>query len=336
MKVIQLLDKFRFGGAERVALTYMSTLDGLGYQNAIFAIKDNRVSGSPVVRLVHDYLFYFKLMVSQIRKNSERTIFISHSMRSLMLSLICKLFFRKKVKIIFVQHLSYSKRHYYFLRNIGFLIDRFIQITPVVEGEFNSYFSKDKIFYFNNYILPDSYSREKGNLALKSFKAFVMNRKVVAFVGAMKKGKNCSHIIELAKVMRDSDFCFVLIGDGDEFSAVKQKVKALNLSNVFIAGYQECPLSFLEYTDFLFFSSYKNNEMMPMTILEGMSLGCKVVAYKTEVTSYLLPKENLFDFEDYLSLSKALKDDSILPVKLQYDKSYGDVKMDTLIKLVIK
>jgi len=333
MHVIQLLDKFCFGGGERVAITYNQSIKELGLDASILAIKHKRESQDSATHLVKNYFAYIGFILTAILENkSSPTWLISHSMRSLAISCLFKVFFFRRVKLCFVQHLFYSEQKLKMISRFQFLLEKLIQISPLTEQLLKQYFKPGKLFYFNNYIHPATYiDSSAGSKVLEEVKARKAGRTLVTFVGAVKAGKNAGHIVDLAARLPKDEFFFLLVGDGDELAAIKERAKSLGLDNLMFAGYQEQPLQFLQESEYFFFSSYNNFEMMPMAVLEAKSNGCIVLAYDLEINTHIVPEGNIFPLEDFDAIAKAII--SGLPefAENEFDIAYGHRKFSQLL-----
>lgn len=335
MNVIQLLDKYKFGGGERVALTYQSTLNEIMVNNKILAYKDDR-SADENVYLSNGLFDYIRFLFVSVFSSNENVVLMAHTNKSLVLSCFFKVVFFTKVKVIYIQHLNYDDNRYRILSILQIFISKYIQITPVTKSKLDVFIRKDKVFYLNNYIKLDTYSNAEGDVTKDTLHS-INNRKVIAFVGAFREGKNISHVIELIKSLDSKDYYFIIVGDG------KERVKidgVIGCENVHYAGYQMNPIKYLERSDYLFFPSYeegeKFGEMMPMTILEALEVGCKVISYDLTVNKYLLPKENVFEYMDFEGIINALKKGSIKKTENIYNKEYGLTNIKALLYEVCK
>ncbi|MCW4446359.1 glycosyltransferase [Vibrio splendidus] len=335
MNVIQLLDKYKFGGGERVALTYRSTLNEITVNNKILAYKDDRTADDNVY-LSNSLFEYIKTLFSFVLSSSDSVVLMAHTNKSLVISCFFKVMFLSKIKVVYIQHLNYDDKRYFMLSNLQVFISKYIQITPVTKNKLEGLIRKDKVFYFNNYIKLDTYSNSEGEVAVDVLRS-INGRKVITFVGVFREGKNVSHITELIKSLESKDYYFFIVGDGVEKDEIDS---VIGYENVHYAGYQLNPIKYLEKTDYLFFPSYeggdKFGEMMPMTILEALEVGCRVISYDLTVNKYLLPKENVFEYMNFEEITNAIKEDSIKKIENIYGKKYGSVNMKALLNEVCK
>jgi glycosyltransferase involved in cell wall biosynthesis len=335
MQVIQLLDRFCFGGGERVALTYQHTFNSLKINNAIIALDGGRIDQLARIQLVKNYWPYLIELLRQIRAMpSDTTCVIAHTNRALMVGLIVKLFFRKKIKLFYVQHLFYSSNKLRLLSIFQNAIERLIQITPITDSLLEQHFLPDKRFYLNNYLALESYeSGTESNDALNAFLRFKGDRQVIAFLGRVTKGKNADHLLRLLRFLPSDKYVGLLLGTGEELEDVRRLAEEWKLTNVFIAGFQEQPLAFLTVSDYMFFCSSCDEEMMPMAVLEAKALGCKVIGYPFEINGHIIPPSNVVQYEDYNSIAQRILDGSIEYEDNVFNEEYGYSRFKVLFGL---
>tara|TARA_R110000868_G_scaffold103748_4_gene285576 strand:- start:1422 stop:2429 length:1008 start_codon:yes stop_codon:yes gene_type:complete len=332
MQIIQLLDKFCFGGGERVALTYQHTFNSLKLDNLIVALDGGRDSCPAGLKVVRNYLAYFSIIFDQLKtKPGEATYLIAHTNRALLIGWIFKVFYRKKIKLMYVQHLFYSPLKVKLLSYCQYWIDSYIQITPITTQLMKRYFASEKCFYLNNYLALQTYlSVTNSNDVLNDFLAVKGERQVITFLGRITQGKNADHLLKLLKLLPSDRYIGLILGTGDELEHIQDLAKDLKIENLYIAGFQEQPLAFLQISDYMFFSSTYKAEMMPMAVLEAKTLGCKVIAYQLEVNSHILPESNIFVYQDFAAIAQGILDNSIVKDKNIYDEEYGALRFKQL------
>ncbi|GHF80948.1 glycosyltransferase [Thalassotalea marina] len=336
MKVIQLLDKFCFGGGERVAITYNQTIRDIGLDASVLALKDSRKSNDEGIHLVNNYRRYLCFIFGVITSDKEKNSWlICHSIRALAIGILFKLIFFNRVKLCFIQHLAYSSSKLKLISFTQCFLEKVVQITPISEKLLAKHFSKKKIFYFNNYIHSKTYvDNVSVNTQLNDIIAEKGARKVISFVGAVKQGKNAVHLVELAAHLPAGDYLFLVVGDGEELLLAKNRAEELSLENIRFLGYQEQPLQFLELSDYFFFSSYNNYEMMPMAVLEAKTKQCIVFGYDMEVNKYILPSENIFKLEHFDEIAKAILSNTLIFSKNEFDAVYGEKQFKKLLGII--
>jgi len=329
---IHLLDRFRYGGAERVALAYQDTLNEMkGIISFVYAIMDPERKSERNVYLFKNHLIMFFHLLIKIRKSGY--LFFCHTTKTIFVCCLLKIFFLNKVNIIYVRHFQYTRLTKIIFTFLSVFIKKAVLITPAEKNIAEKIFS-DKVYYINNYI---NHEMIKENSLKEKIRSWSEGRNIVAFAGGMKKGKNSVHLLELAKVLGTKEYCYLYIGDGPE----REEVQRFHESNktflekaVFYCGFQNDVISILNGVHFFFFPSWNNYEMMPMVLLEALEANCLCIAYNMKVNKYILPDENLFEFKDYASIAEAIRNMSIKRVKNPFDAQYGKEKLEKLIKSV--
>lgn len=328
---IHLLDRFRYGGAERVALSYQDTLNEMkGIISFVYAIMDPERKSEKNVYLFKNHLTMFFHLLKKMRKS--RFLFFTHTTKTILICCLLKIFFYNKVNIIYVRHFQYTRLTKIIFRLLSVFIKKAVLITPAEKNIAEKIFL-DKVYYVNNYINHEMIqeSRLKEKITLWS-----EGRKIVAFAGGMKKGKNSVHLLELAKVLGIKDYCYLYIGDGPEREEVQlfhDRDKTFFEGAVFYCGFQNNVISILNGVNFFFFPSWNNYEMMPMVLLEALEANCLCVAYNMKVNRYILPDENLFEFKDYTSIAEAVRNMKIKRIPNPFDAQYGKEKLEKLITI---
>ena len=110
--------------------------------------------------------------------------------------------------------------------------------------------------------------------------------RVVGAVGNLIAIKGYDYFIESAStVLKDSlDVKFLLVGDGNQRSVLREKVKVLNLEKDFIfAGYRDDIPDILQILDIFVHSSLL--EALPRSVMEASGMGIPVVATEVGGTS---------------------------------------------------
>lgn len=116
--------------------------------------------------------------------------------------------------------------------------------------------------------------------ALESCKSefgYLDNKKVIGTVGRCSISKNHFFIVKLAEKLRDnSDYIFVIAGDGELLEPIKAQVQKKGLSNIILLGSRnDIPLLLRLFNLFILPSLY---EGLGLSILEAQLAGVKCIA----------------------------------------------------------
>lgn len=102
----------------------------------------------------------------------------------------------------------------------------------------------------------------------------IENKFVIGNVARFHKGKNHTFIVDVFNEInkKDNNCCLVLVGDGEEFEAIKSKVESFDLSsNVTLLGVRNNVNELLQAFDVLLFPSLF--EGIPVSIIEAQAAG---------------------------------------------------------------
>lgn len=313
-RALHLLNSLKPGGAENVALNYAGVLNKLGIQSVFV--------GEPASETYADYLRKHGEILGEATlsdMNGADFIFV-HSNINLFRVLACRLrSFRFKPRVVYVQHLNYSKSKFFFLSKIINLVcSDFIQISPITDDIVGKYIRIRKHFIVNFYInkytevqYPDIRSAIRSELNIPP------GQELITFSGVFKPGKNLEDFLKLAKEnLADPSRFFLLIGDGQE----AYKIKDYALSNLKWIGFVNDVEKYLIASDVYFFPSLFKLEMLPMALIEAINTNKKILAYDTRINAFLLNGSVCGSLEEAQSM---LAEDRFPAGLTRYDFEYA-------------
>lgn len=317
MLVFQLLDKYWYGGAEKVALTYHQVLS-TNYDAHIIAVEGGGRSADDGVQLLPSFISVFKML----KKNTSccQSVLIAHTTRTLIICCVLKLLNWKRMNVIHVRHFQYTVAILFVLWVLKVFISKEVLINRKEESKIKFLYGS-KVSFIHNFIISNS-KRTTESVAIREW---ANNREIVAFAGAFKEGKNPNHILRLSKYLDSSRFAFLVIGDGPEMPIFqKEMLEDSDYKNKFyLTGFCNEVENILYEASYLFFPSWNQYEMNPMVLLEAMAAGCLCIAYDMDVNKELLPPENLFSCGDFYSIAESINSQRLVSVPLKYDFNYG-------------
>ena len=300
-----MIDAFRFGGGENVAKVYSFALSKLGVHSTVVATK---IMDERYIDTLQQYgieWLLFSDLVAQLTKLSstgrDDVILFLHTNRALLKYITHLKRIIPRENVFYIQHLFYHPIKFKILSHlINTYVGNFIQITPRTERLVKKYIKIPVHFFPNFYIRKHSVYeydeirsivRKKLGLGLREF--------VVTFSSFFKKGKGLEDFIQLTNDLSDYRIKFIIIGDGPE----RWRIMKTKKKNFLWLGLQSDVERFLIASDVFVFPSYAG-EMLPMAVIEAISVGIPVVAYRNVITEYLLPEDLLA--EDYDSLKRKI------------------------------
>ncbi|CCU80946.1 glycosyltransferase, GT1 family [Halanaerobium saccharolyticum subsp. saccharolyticum DSM 6643] len=109
------------------------------------------------------------------------------------------------------------------------------------------------------------------------------NGDFILYVGRLMKRKNVDLLVETAKIAYENriDIKWVIIGSGDEYNFLKNKIKKYNLeSYIYLTGYIENPYYFMQKASLFILPS--EEEGFGYVLIEAMLCNCPVIALDTD------------------------------------------------------
>lgn len=107
------------------------------------------------------------------------------------------------------------------------------------------------------------------------------NKIVVGQVGRIHDMKNPLFTIELAKSMLNTNYVFILIGDGSQMSIVKEKIDKENINNVIFTGIVNDVNNYMKIFDYLLLPS-KYGEGLPVVLIEEQLINDKCLCLSAD------------------------------------------------------
>lgn len=169
----------------------------------------------------------------------------------------------------------------------------------------------------HNGIDPNAYkfSEEKRNAKREEFE--ISDKVVLGHVGALKKVKNQSRLIEILKDINDMRYTLLLIGGGDDKEKLVLKAKELGVENqIIFLGSRTDVADLLQAIDVLVFPSFF--EGIPMALIEAQTVGLPIVVADT-INKAIKINENIV----FVSLDES-NDKWIEAIKDMYEWSLGE------------
>ncbi|MFL9799097.1 glycosyltransferase [Vibrio cyclitrophicus] len=334
MLIVNLLYKYNFGGAEKVAESYAKVLNNLGYETQTIGVKAKRNNQLNNLTLVNTKVDYFLYLLKNFRGDK---VFFCHCNFALISIIVISFFLRKKnERLFYVQHLEYtsSKR-----KLIYWLVNRFFDGYIEIKGHSYkeiSIINSNKIYKIHNFSISssDESSINSANKLNELQALKTEGYKLYLFVGAVKEGKGVEHLIHIARQLSAirSKYKIVFVGDGDELKNFKSKVTASNLDNEFIfCGFSSSPDLFMKLSDTLLFTSDRS-EVTPMVVIESIDNNLPIVAFDLPFNRRYLDSRCLFGVGDYKGIASYLEQGRAFIHSNKFNESYALDKFRILLE----
>lgn len=322
-KALHLLNSFKRGGAENVALNYSIALNKLGIRSTFIANHKSidyenmlREKGGEIVyKLNHDLI------------NGADIIFI-HSNINLLRLVIYKILGKlRNKKVLYIQHLAYSGSKFKLLSLlINWICTDFILITPRTRQLVNNYIKihiEEIInFYINKY---DQESYNKIRNTVRNELSIEAGTKLLMFSAIFKPGKGLDECLRLASCfINNPEIKFLIVGDGEE----KYLLDKYPYDNLIAIGIVNDVERYLIASDaYLFLSSLP--EMLPMALVEAINIDIPIIAYKTSINDFLLNGNTCTSFDNIIKRINAWD----IPAGFQhYDQHYATEMLKKLLE----
>ena len=320
IKVLHVIGQFGVGGDTTAILNVLEFVNKnkLNYQFDFLThkgadlkrVKDIEKAGSKVYLLKGDVKrigiikYYFE--IKKILKNNKYDVVHFHtSFQSCVGMLAAK---RCKVKkIVCHSHTSSIQRKVNvvfkffavpfckFLINI--LADEKIACSSLAKSNLYGKSKNCKIIYNGLNITNLKKIDNKKIIEIKK-KYDLDNKIIVGQVGRIHDMKNPLFTLELAKNMLNTNYVFVIIGDGSQMPIVKEKIAEENINNVILTGIVNDVNNYMKIFDYLLLPS-KYGEGLPVVLVEEQIINDKCLCLSADTVTR---EANLGNVE-YLSIN---------------------------------
>lgn len=210
-------------------------------------------------------------------------------------------------KIKFIAHKIFR----FFVNKLG--TDFLACSKPAAEWMFNEKILKGTHFnILHNGINPYKYkySEETRNRVREELN--LQNKTVIGHVGALKKVKNQSYLLNIISKMNLQNYELILVGDGDDRKILEKKAKELKCENnvLFLGNRTDVNRILMAIDIFVFPSLF---EGIPLSLIEAQAVGVPIVAsnqinheIKVNKNVYFLPIEekNINGWCEYIEKMK--------------------------------
>ncbi len=340
-RVLFILPSMFGGGAERVVLTLLSSLDRSRYELILALVKKE----GDYLELIPDGVEVIYLGVSKaryslfkiaklVKKREPDVVFTSLAHLNLLIAFIRPLF-SKKIKFIARESNTVSqnnKRDKYpkvndflykhFYKNFDLIITQAKAMREDLRDNFGIDDSKMVTIY--NPVDVDGVQKraDEFNVDLPTGKY-----NLVA-VGRLSEQKGFDMLLEIVSRLDDS-YYLTILGEGEERSKLEKQIEKLGIKDrVNLAGFNTFAYSYMQKSDLFVLSS--RYEGLPNVVLEANSLGKGVVAFDSDggtgeiiedgVNGYLVEPFNLEEFVSKIELARDVGFDSNMIINMTRDR----------------
>lgn len=254
----------------------------------------NRCRNVEIINMKNPFDIKAAKKVAKYCKDNDIHIIQTHFLRENYIGVLSKVF-NPKVKVVWTAHLIAENNRIirFFNRVFSKFVDKIICVSKAVEDSLireGISLEKTKVIYNGvdtDYFKPveDSSIREELNIG--------KNTLVLTTISRFNKDKGHYFLIEGLKELTNyiTDFKVLLVGEGEEQSFIKEKVKEYSLEDhIFFLGYRKDIPEILAATDI--YVSPSKKEAISFSIIEALSCGVPVVATDVGGVPEILEKGN--------------------------------------------
>lgn len=161
------------------------------------------------------------------------------------------------------------------------------------------------------------------------------NKKNILFVGRLEEdSKRITRIINVARKIDDSNYEFLILGDGPDKDMYENLIKKYNLDNVKLLGSKSNPYSYMKQADIIILTS--EYEGFPVVYNEAIVLGKPIIS-TVDVSDDSISINNRFGIiskKNSEGIIEALKKiENISLEKVDY-KKINNIRMNSILKLL--
>lgn len=308
MLVLHFLQSDSFSGAENVACQIIKLFENDKNIKMIYSSKDGKISDTLKEKQIFfapmKKLSYFDF--KKIIKKYNPDIIHCHDVGASVKVALAK---KKNIKLISHIHGNHPfmnkksiKSYLYYL-----LSKRYNEIIWVSDSCFDNFVFKEKLrekstVLYNVVDMEKLYSNK--NLDNKKYKYDVV------FVGRLSEPKDPLRLIDVMNLVveKNSSATFAIVGDGEFYNEVKEKIEKLSLTeNIHLLGRMNNPMKILADSKCMLMTS--KHEGLPMCVLEAITFGVPIVSTPTDGTKYLIENYDIgFISNDNVELSNYIND----------------------------
>lgn len=316
LRVIQLVEDLKIGGAERVIADIAEGVDRNLFDASVWCVsrggetaEELRKKGIEVrvlgIKSYHNPLNIFRLS-SQLKKAIPDIVHTHGYFASVIGRLAAR---RARISVI-ISHVhstywEYKKKHILMEKALSRITDRIICCSKAVENFVRGYekIKPEKTLMIYNGVDEDRFSTVPDTSSLRAQLAIEEGASVVGTISSLTPHKGHAYLIQAAVKVHDSwpAAKFLIVGDGLLRKTLEEQAGRLNIaSSVIFAGIQKNIPEVLSLMDVFVLPSY-SREGLGIAIIEAMAAGKPVVAtniggipevVKDGETGYLAPPQN--------------------------------------------
>ncbi|MDD5020667.1 MAG: glycosyltransferase family 4 protein [Endomicrobiaceae bacterium] len=296
IKVCIIVTKLELGGAQKVAIDLCKKLDKNKFETFMICglggILDNETANEIKIYFVKDLIrqlnpfkdFKAGLEIYKILKKERPDIVHTHSSKAGILGR-CSAFAAGIKNIIHTIHgFPFNGTQSFLKRNLYIMLEKFcakiskilipVSTENIKKGLSYGIGKEIQYRYVRLGIDIENFKKIKGTPSLKRELNLKDTDIFVTTIGPFKPQKNLEDFINVANIIvnKNSNYKFIITGDGIERKKLENLIKNFNLkNNVYLLGWRRDISNILNSSDFFIMTSLW--EGLPISTIEAMSCG---------------------------------------------------------------
>lgn len=300
ISIVFFLPSLGGGGTERIIVNIVNNLDKRKYNVSLVLgeakgdFLNEIEKGVPIVNLNASGNLKLLFKLTEYFNKAAPEIFISSFPRFDLISLLAKMFSKKKTKIIIIEHINFSFHLFtarsLYRRLIGRLIlpsfvkvfypmaDIIVCVSNGVAKDISKIINRpDKIKIIYNPVISDKIYK----LSEETIRhAWFSDQKIpiILAAGRLAKQKDYPTLLEAFKlVIEKNPARLVILGEGEDRNKLEKFSQRIGIfENVLFLGFQKNPYKYMKKAAVFVLSSLQ--EGFPTVIVEDMACGAPVVS----------------------------------------------------------
>ena len=210
-------------------------------------------------------------------RKSKPDLIHAHTVFPIILTLLIKILFFKKIKIVATEHGTIDKEtsKKFIYKMFSFLSSHLNQILFVSQTSMKSYVQNKLVDPKKCFVIYNGIEKVEEN---NYFNVDPMVR--FCYVGRFSQEKNIglllNSFLEFSDRVGINNVNLTMLGDGQLFNEFKNKIEEKKVKNVFLLGFKDNPKDYIKNCDCLLLSSY--TEGLPTVIIEAFSMKKSVIS----------------------------------------------------------
>ena len=293
------VDIIMFGGTQKIDNTPITLKTNTGKVRIIYI---------PLVSSVFKATYLYKNIIAGLLSSEHYDLVQANEINEIITTKIARICLRLNIEFIVYQGMYkdlLGKKNYLlqqYLKWFSYPVLRRATKTIAAKTTFSQKYLQSKGFNrttifpvgldTSKFSSPEYFNvREKCNIPLQN--------KIICYVGVFEKRRNLAFILKLAESLKQHNFSFILVGNGEDFETIKLEATNKKLLNVHFLGklpQKNIPSLYKTSDAFVLASDY---EIYGMVVLESLYFGCPVFSTRTAgPVDMITPYENGYLFDN--------------------------------------